>query len=241
MANVRSYKKLLVFSDVHVPKQNDRVVELLKAVRRHEKPDYVVSAGDFLDVSNVTSFPSDPDLFTQANEFEMANDLLDDLKITHFIQANHEERLERPSLVPFAIRNLIHPAKWLHLKERKVKWVPYSTHPKKVLKFGNLTVVHGHSAAQNAVKRAAERYGNVIFGHTHRVAMITLPHLSHEVAAYNIGCCCNLRASYIEKSDPVGWRSGFMLVHLYRSGRFSAHQVLADGRITHVNGKEYRF
>lgn len=142
---------------------------------RDFKPDAILVCGDFGDFYGVSSHSKDPTRATQL-EYEVAdiNLGLDDLRglgarTNVFIAGNHEDRLERyiKDKAPALFDTLTIPSLF-NLRGKGWKYVPY----KHSYKYHRVNVTHDTgTAGQDAhLKALADFQGNVVIGHTHRVA-----------------------------------------------------------------------
>lgn len=240
MANVRTTTKIMVMSDLHAPYQDDKALKVCEQFRKDFKPDIVIALGDWLDATSVSSFASDttPDT-DMLHEFEVCNELLDIFQPTYFLEGNHEHRLRRAGAVRQDHRRLFCPKHWLKIKERKIKWIPYSHFERDVLTLGKLNFIHGFACSQYASMKEALRFGSVVHGHTHRIQMLSPPHATYKWTAFNIGCLCKLEQDYVETRQPHGWAHGFGWGYIYKSGNFTFNIARLIGDTVHLNGKEY--
>lgn len=230
--------KVLVLSDVHVPFHDENALRIAYEFKKDFKPDVVIALGDWLDAEAASTFAKDPSDADFYEEIEICNTLLDEFQPDYFFEGNHEQRLRRPNIAP-EFRRLLDPRKLLYLNKRGIKWVPYSSHPKRLFKIGKMTFIHGFSAAQNAAKNEALRFGCVVHGHTHRIATVQVPHADHKSTAFNIGCLCDLNPGYMDTKAPHGWAHGFGYGYFYKSGHFTFNTARLIGDRVHLVGKEY--
>lgn len=233
-------KSFAVFSDFHAPHQHQPSVDIALSFQRDLNPDFTVFLGDIIDGTHVSTFATDAGDFDTLDEFESGNELLDMFQPTHYVAGNHEHRFYKPGNVPQGYRRLLDPRRWLSIKKRGIKWYKYSHYKKDLLRFGDLTLVHGFACNQYAARKEASSFGSVVHGHTHRFQVLTVPHAVHKWTGYNIGCMCDLEVEYAETRSPHGWSHGFGYGYLYKSGKFSFHPVLIRGNRVMINGKEYK-
>lgn len=235
----RAVSRFLILGDVHVPHQDDVALKTLLKFKEDFKPHETVIIGDFIDATAISTYAHDiKEGADQLHEFEMANDLLDKLKPQVYMAGNHEERFYR-SNVPQDYRRLLDPRRWLNIKKRGIKWYDYSSYRKDIHRIGNLNCIHGFGFSKHIAYQNALKYGNVVFGHTHRFQTHTIGRSEGNVTGYNIGCLCDLEASYAGTRDPHGWAHGFGFGYLYKSGNFSFTPVHLKKK-THILGKEYK-
>lgn len=161
--------------DTHRPYHDKRAWALMLNVAKSFKPDAVLVCGDFGDFYGVSSHSKDPTRVNQL-EYEVSdiNDGLDDLlglgaKLNVFIAGNHEDRLERyiKDKAP-ALFDTVSIEGLFDLKAKGWKYVPY----KDYYKYHRVNVTHDTgTAGQDAHLKALNDFqGNVVIGHTHRLA-----------------------------------------------------------------------
>ncbi len=170
-------KKILILPDLHAPYHDKKAFELVVKVGMSQKPDTIVTLGDFADFYCVSAHDRDPN--RQGNlewEVEAANRALDALdaikpKNKIFIAGNHENRLERYLMQKAPeLFNMVKISEILKLKKRGWKYIPYRSHAT----VGKLNLTHDiGSAGRGAVFRAIDTFQhNIVTGHTHRMAYI---------------------------------------------------------------------
>jgi hypothetical protein len=72
----KSYSRVFVISDMHIPYHHVDLIPFLKAVKKHLKPDKVVCTGDEIDFHSMSFHDKDPELFSPSMELEEAKDYL---------------------------------------------------------------------------------------------------------------------------------------------------------------------
>ncbi len=169
-------RKVLFIPDTHVPYQDKRAFDLMCKVAKTLKIDTAVILGDFMDCYSVSSHRKSPGRqLNLEDEILATHEVLDQLdalgfKEKHYIEGNHEWRLERyladraPDLF-----GLVSIPKLLNLEERGWKWQPYN----QLLRLGKLYLTHdtGRSGVKAHDAARLDLGGkNVVIGHTHRMA-----------------------------------------------------------------------
>lgn len=235
----------LIANDVHGSMMDRAAVEAFLGDVRRLQPDEIVLNGDivecggFLAKHHTANYIAQT-TYTYQDDIAHGNWFLDQLQDSapnaqiHFIEGNHEDRLERwvidetlsNSRDGEFLRQLTAPEFLLKLKERGIAYYRRSeTHvpglPPGWIKFGKIFFVHelsgGKHAASDSVSRTA---GNVVFAHTHRedTATRVLPGVGL-VKAWNPGCLCQ-RQPLWRHSDPTGWSHGYAYQVIAKSGEF---------------------
>lgn len=241
MASVHTDKRILALSDVHLPYSSARALSLAEKFKKDFKPNITLALGDWLDVSAASSFSRDVEDFDALHEIELCNELLDRFKPTHFFEGNHEYRLRKAGNIPQEIRRLMDLKQWLNLKKRGIKWQPYEND--KPLQIGNLTFIHGFAHGLNSGRKSIKEFGNIVYGHTHRVAMESDVVPGTIGYSYNIGCLCDIRKmEYIKQKGRFPWTNGFGYGTVKKSGsfQFNVVPIHAGRKEIRIDGKTYK-
>jgi hypothetical protein len=234
-------QRVLVFPDLHAPYHDSKVVKLGSRFKDDFKPHKTIALGDWVDAAGVSTYARYASSIDQLEEFEIANELLDILQPDVYLEGNHEHRFRRVGNVGGDIRRMLDPRRWLELDKRRIQWVPYSRFKGDLYRVGDVTFIHGFRHHQYASKSEAEVFGNVVHGHTHRIMRLPVGSAHEDVAGYNIGCMLDLEQKYTEQFPGAHtWQNGFAFLYIYKSGRFSFHQVEIRGERVTINAKTYR-
>ena len=176
MAHSAGLERILFIPDVHRPYHDAKAWRLMIKAARSFGPRRLVVLGDFGDFYATSRHDKDPNRRRNL-EFEVASmnrglDELDALgaRFKHFVAGNHEHNLERylmqraPELF-----NVVRVPELLRLRTRGWTYTPYKQH----LRIGKLYVTHevGRAGADAHRQARATFEGNVVIGHTHRMAM----------------------------------------------------------------------
>ena len=245
----------VIANDVHGSMMDRPAVEAFLADLKDWDPDEVVLNGDiiecggFLAAHHTLGYVAQAE-YTLQDDIAAGNWFLDEIQKAapraqiHFIEGNHEDRLERwvvDQTMRHAreaefLRQLIGPEVLLRLKERGVTYYRRGEHhlpglPPGWIKLGKIFFVHelggGKNAASAAVGRTA---GNVVYAHTHVSDSSTtiLPGVGL-VAAWNPGCLCQ-RQPLWRHSNPTGWSHGYAVQFVSKQDTFLHLQVpISDG------------
>lgn len=168
---------MLAISDVHAPFHDKRAVETVLKVARDLRPGILIINGDFADFLSVSGHRKDPneerDLKRELGGCNAVLDAIDAAVgkcIKVFVGGNHEDRLPRylADNAP-ALANMLQIGELLQLEKRGYAYTPY----KDWTKIGKLHVTHesGRSGKHAHLATLAYFQGNVIQGHTHRIAV----------------------------------------------------------------------
>jgi metallophosphoesterase superfamily enzyme len=224
-SHTRTY---VILSDLQIPFEDTKAVELALDFIADIKPHGVVLNGDVVDCYSLSDFDKDPlQKTTLANEIEMAGRLMARLvKVPEkwWLLGNHEDRLRRalwrnPAFAD--IKELAFP-QLFHLADYGFQSMDYG----EVLKLGHLSVTHGDlvRAGSGATARAhLDRFGSsVLVGHTHRLAAVYRTNGTGVHGAYENGSLCSQHPEYIKRPD---WQLGWSVVHVGKGGLFTVQQI----------------
>ena len=235
----------IIANDVHGSMMDRPAVEAFLADVRRIQPDEIVLNGDIVECGGFLAKHHAANYIAQTtysyqDDIAHGNWFLDQLQDAapnaqiHFIEGNHEDRVERwvidetmsNSRDAEFLRQLNAPEFLLNLKERGIIYYRRSeTHvpglPPGWIKMGKIFFVHELSGSKNAASDSVSRTaGNVVFAHTHREDSATrvLPGVGL-VKAWNPGCLCQ-RQPLWRHSDPTGWSHGYGYQVIAKSGEF---------------------
>ena len=165
---------------------------------------------------------------------------------------NHEDRFERAMVeiqqsmrlrylmaIP-DISSSLTTDSLLGLTKRGWKTKKYLTGDNIVL-FNRLLLIHGHKTTVWASRSLLSDYGiSLMFGHSHRIQNFTKGDLNGQIAAWNIGCLCDVDPHWRPHTD---WAQGFAVVHWKEvDGQwfFDVQQVRIHEGLGMYNGKVFK-
>jgi len=205
--------------------------------------DEVVFLGDHVDCGGVftTHARSYTHEMTESYEDDCAaaNDFLDDIQhaapkaVCHYIEGNHEARVERWVASTFSsqkdAKSLLSkyaPSAMLRLKDRGIKYYDRATHYMGLsipgaIRLGKCFFVHGVSHSRHAAATHLARFGaNVVFGHVHRSqSTVERTVTSDGFGAWCPGTLAKLQPLY-RHTAPTSWTHGYGVQFIAPSGRF---------------------
>lgn len=228
------FTRVCFVSDVHVPDHDAFAVNAWIKWLTANKPEVIILGGDILELQscsghggNITDSPR----FT--SEIEAGNEFLDRVQAAcpdatiHYLEGNHETRLHRKvdMHAPTLAGALLLPD-LLRLKERGISWLPYG----RVFFPGSskLGFTHGVRHNDHHAKAHLALYGtSIVYGHTHRAQLYTQGFANNRLrGAFGAPCMRSIDVDWIK--GPTGWSQGFLLVHLFPDGHFTAYPILMD-------------
>ncbi len=249
-ATLLPFRRILIFSDVHIPFHAKKAWKLLLKVVALGWDEIVIN-GDFADCLSVSFHPRNPQRRYRLHlEIAAINKCLDELqaaagdaKIT-YIGGNHEYRLDRyiaekaPEL--YGLQGTTFPD-LLSLDDRGIAWIPYKAPAYRV---GKLSVIHdiGRAGINTARQSLVDFGGNLVVGHSHRGGAAyqgTVRGESH--VCVNGGWLGDVGSvDYMHKDKATrDWQLGFTVAYVERASR-NAHvsfvpiiqgRCLVDGKL----------
>jgi Calcineurin-like phosphoesterase len=167
----KTYKRILVISDMHHPYAHQDTVPFLRALKDRYKFDKVVCIGDEIDYHALSFHDSDPDLASAGYELEMAiQELRPIYKMfpkVNIVESNHGSMVLRKALANGMPRRVLKNYNEILCAPKGWKW---SFDLKLKTPLGLVYFAHGKSAAPG---RLASQYGmSAVQGHFHEKAQI---------------------------------------------------------------------
>lgn len=228
-------KKLAVFSDVHIPFQDDLALNAMIEFLQEYKPDIILLLGDVIDFYQISTFIKNPAKKSVKSEIEETKTFLAELRYLFpdaqiiYKTGNHEDRLEKfifqnAKQIADLISDLL-PLQ-LGLKELDIE---YKTEP---FAIGKLWFLHGHEKPGGAynpeyITNVMWQYihDNFIVGHFHRKQQKTFKNISGDT--FWTGALGYL-AGEMDYAILNKWTQGFCTVDYSQSGHFRAnnHEIL---------------
>jgi len=236
----------LILSDTHFPHHSKPYVNIATKIIKILKPDHVVSLGDSLDASGISSYLQDPAKSSRLiDEINMYNKQLDIWQAAmkkgstfHQLEGNHSSRLGRfISKNCREIHELVRPIpELLRIKERSKSGVNFKWHPLdnwKSCKLGDVYIHHGTYYDKHVAVNNLDRYGvKFIQGHCHRYSMAS----NGKIWSVSLG-----HGSDAEKTmhipGPCTWQNAMGILHVVKGvGHFEPilmfdNEVIWRGKI----------
>lgn len=216
-------KTLGIIGDVHIPYQDNDVIEVAFTKMEEEGIDSLYINGDLLDFYQLSFHEKDPRMVHFKQELEAGRQFLDycrsrfpDIPI-YFIPGNHENRFERYLRVKAS--ELLDMDEFrldvlLRVAEYGVQYIPFRS---KVV-FGDFLIEHGDKIpgaggvvpARTALMRLKT---NCLINHFHKtsssIQRVYGPGESTTIRGYSLGCLCELTPEYLEINE---WNHGFAIL-----------------------------
>lgn len=217
-------------------------------------PDEIVMMGDHVDCGGVFSAHAraytDELVESYEDDCSAANRFLDAIQKTapnatiHYIEGNHEQRIERWACKHLASQSdaervvrALGPEGMLELQRRGVRYYRRSKQYMGLsipgaIKLGRCFFVHGVSHAKHAAAAHLSRFGaNVVHGHTHRAqSTVERTVTSDGHGAWSFGTLAKLQPLYAH-THPTSWSHGYGVQAVAPSGAFvTLHAPILRGR-----------
>ncbi len=161
-----SKKVILTVSDCHIPYEHPDCFAFLAALKKHLKPDLVISMGDLADFHDISFHDSDPELMSAGDELKAlqkkAKMLEKIFPEMYIIGSNHGDLPARRAFASKMPRSFLRPYNEIYGVGKGWKFVDelYLEDDKKLYYFT-------HGISKNGAKLAAQRGVCVVSGHFH--------------------------------------------------------------------------
>ena len=246
--------KTVVVADIHIPFQDNLLIDLFYEFLKDEKPDYLILGGDIIDCFQLSSFRRIPldkvgfqDELGQAKKFfKKIRDIIPEAVI-YYIEGNHEFRL-RKYLIDQAKELYFVPtlrlSYLLDCDKYKIIYVPCKRELNKFshnyINFNGICIGHFDKVLKNAgytARMLRDEIGiSLIQTHIHRTGMSSRTFVDGVRIGWEIGCMCQ-NPTYQTLPD---WQRGFGVLFTRGSNYMFYPIVIDDYQFIAPNGKEYR-
>lgn len=255
MADKVAAKTYVILSDVHVPYQDARAIQVVCDVMQDLRPHGIVLNGDILDLEEISRHNAGSVAHLEgkrlAQTFTAGNKFLDQIdkaagtrcKEKYFVYGNHEHRFQRwvesGDNAVFADDEAVDIAHRLRLAQRG--YVAYKDYPVAHVRLGKLLVTHGQYTGKYPAAKHMERYQtSVLVGHTHTVQTYHASTWDGQRVAYCQGYLADPDSEAMKYAPPPkAWQQGFSVVYVADDGRFWVNLVsIVDGELFY-GGRQY--
>lgn len=214
-------------SDLHGIEQDRKVVRsFLKFVDDFDPKAVKIFGGDLWNFAALRRQADEHEKSLRLKEdFEAGIEFLELYRPSYLILGNHDQRLWdavkrervkrsgwRAELAETYIQSFTKTAAAMNIKV-----LPYDKRLG-VLNYGGLAFAHGFGSGDTMGQKMAETYGNVLYGHGHKIERVTAMHTGRPVTGYQNGCLCRddmdyARADLGALRQEQGWAYGFLAPH----------------------------
>jgi len=210
-------EKSIVISDLHIPFEDRRAVDLVLRFMKEFQPDNIFLNGDIMDCYSLSTFIKhqdisfDDELKQIRKFFTKLRSISPKAKII-WIQGNHEYRFSKHLLE--RSRNLfsvedVSLEKLTKTEEFGIEFIK-SSNSDAFYKYGDLLIGHFNRVSKHSGATArslvTDKGVSLIQGHVHRVGTYIKRHANGEfLCGYEGGCLCKLEQEYANTPD---WAHG---------------------------------
>ena len=235
---------ILWISDIHIPNQNNKAIELAIEDGIKEKVTCIILGGDVMDNTPFTSHDAPPPSPDDVRDyFEMTQQFLEYLRSKFpkihivWIEGNHDNWISRWLMkkAPILFNDpYYHLPQRLDLKKYSIDFYEQEV----ILQMGKLSASHGHTivrgvfAPVNAARGVFMRTkSNYIIGHVHATSIHHESNIKGEqIGCFSVGCLCELSPSY----DPHNTKHnlGYAIIKVEKDGNFIVlNKTIINGKV----------
>jgi len=258
-------KKLTVIvPDIHYGEHDPRAMEIVTKAISTLRPWRVVQLGDILDCAPFSTHQAHK--IRLAKEYDFAGREVEPARqwirtvmkyadYFHLLEGNHEYRCERWCLgagaVGEALWDLVNPRRVLlgDFPKGRVGYTPYIADAdisSRCHITKDLVAIHGWSYAEHAaavhLRKAGLAGWSVVYGHTHRIALVSTrnPATNRMIQAWSPGCLRTFTPHYTQANGPTAWNHGFSLVYVGKHSWTNYIIPISRGECVLPDGKQIR-
>ena len=249
-------EKILVFSDLHIPYQDDKAIDcMIQYATKQYKPDTIVINGDLLDFYGLSNFDKNParkDCIQ--NDLDTAKRFLYDLRKSfpkakiYYLEGNHEVRLQKylwknPELISL---DAIRLENLLELKQNKIEFIgaspDYWKRDNGHLKLGDIIIMHGDNRLNGAKYSQYSGYAakntmmtfqmSTVQGHTHRLGKVYNSNPYKKMTGIEEGCLSQI-------SGSANWQQGFLTFELDKNKGVNQRLYQINDEVLYIDCKKY--
>lgn len=222
--------KVVVLSDIHIPFQDKKAVDVALQYLVINQPDVVVLNGDVLDMFMLSRFTKGEGR-NPMEEIAMCRDFLRQIRDAvpnakiYYVIGNHETRLERyvltkaPELASL-VEDVFTIIKTSDFDIRGC--ASLIVNDNFVFKHGTLL---GNKSGLSAIKEMENSYMSGATGHTHRLCKYIARKAGRKFIWIETGCLCDLNPEYVIQPN---WQQGFAVINFKNGKVHSAHAIEID-------------
>jgi len=218
---ILNHKRILGLFDIHAPYHSISAITAALDYAKNEKPDAVVLGGDFFDFHGLSKYMTDPRKKNFAGEIQTGCDLLNVIKkVTgakvYYKYGNHCERYQHYLWMKAGELNGVEDFELNTIISKRVPEITFIDQ-KRIMKAGDLNIVHGHEFASSIISPVNIARGlylrskaSSICGHHHRSSEHTEQDINGKiVTTWSVGCLSELHPQYM----PINsWNHGFCMI-----------------------------
>lgn len=215
-AIVRKWTRWVAGFDPHGVYQDPEANRSFFKFIEHWNPEIRIAGGDIWDFKQLRK-KSDAHERRESMAIDVAEGKLwlEQLRPTHFLRGNHDERLwdlanESEGVVQDYAKLIVRDLE-ASIKLMRCRMYPYNKRDG-VMKLGSLKIIHGFRCGISAARMSAKTYGSVLMGHIHQVQCATIEGLEQRTG-FASGCLAQLDMVYNRAQEGAlthehGWAYG---------------------------------
>jgi UDP-2,3-diacylglucosamine pyrophosphatase LpxH len=221
-------KCALIFSDVHIPFQDNAAIEKMFDYAIPKKPDAIFIISDLMDCFAESSFCIEPDVIRLKEEIEMTRQFLQTLKDNfpgakiYYKFGNHEKRhdmyIQQKAPEIWGLEGLRLDS-LLKLADMGINYIAED----RIMDLNGLILLHGHEY-KNAITSPANPARSLFLrtkataccGHYHQTSEHSEPTVNGEmISTWSLGCLCQMHPKYMPLNK---WTQGFAMYYKHDDG-----------------------
>lgn len=223
-------ERILILSDIHLPYHSIPALTAAFDWAKKVKPDTILLNGDTVDIHTQSDFVKDPNKKDFAYELKTLAEFILSIRGAFpkasiiFKEGNHEERYNRflfmkakelAGVEEFALENIIRK------RTGDIEYVG----KKRVMKAGDLNIIHGHEFGGGIFSPVNIARGlflkakvSCLQGHNHQTSEHTESNMNGKITTtWSTGCLSELHPEYLPLNK---WNHGFAFVEVEKDGDF---------------------
>lgn len=219
--------------DAHIQDNGtSNAYKVCKQFIKDMQPNKIIIPGDWMDVASFSAWDRDKRQLMEGRRWKkeccVANIELDFLQENSeevvFLGGNHEDRVRRYVEIHPEVEGLVEVELMLKLKERGIKWIPYTS--QEVYMLGKLLATHGWITTENYTKKTLEKIGcNCVVCHTHRPqTYFATSKMTEAKFCWGLGTLGDLEPEYLA-GKPSTSNHGFGVCSYKKNGNFSFYPI----------------
>lgn len=220
---LKGHKRIAGLFDIHAPYHSIDAITCALDYLKKENPDGVVIGGDLFDFHGLSKYMTDPRKKNFAAELSVGVEVIKviqkELKChIYYKLGNHDERYQHYLWTKLGELNGVEDFELANLLKKRISDITIIDE-KRIIKAGDLNIVHGHEFASSIISPVNIARGlylraksNAICGHHHRTSEHTEQDINGKiVTTWSVGCLSELHPQYM----PINsWNHGFCMVDI---------------------------
>jgi predicted phosphodiesterase len=217
------HKRVLGLFDIHAPYHSISAITAALDFAKKEKPDAIIIGGDLFDFHGLSKYMKDPRKKNFSDEITAGTDLIKAIQATikapiYYKLGNHDERYQHYLWMKAGELNGVEDFELSTIVKKRISDITIIDE-KRIIKAGDLNIVHGHEFASSIISPVNIARGlylrakaSSICGHHHRTSEHTEQDINGKiVTTWSVGCLSELHPQYM----PINsWNHGFCMIDI---------------------------